>query len=253
MSADLRWYHCWLTSLPAWLEPDSWLKRRLIHPSNLVLPCHSLPVVRHADYLPIFQLTWIESFRALRIIEFNASEILFDADGRLITDSTWEYKPPCTLTIPVDFRISLRNSDRSATRMPIANTVLLMAQDGAAAAKSNVAVLVDRAMQAVEQGLPLTKELGLVRVLNRATLMADPVLRKEMEDATAAALHSAKCSGEPPLILAVSVFCALTQGVLAARIEAGQPGWFQLDAPATVARIQEACLVDREQLQLARS
>jgi xanthine dehydrogenase/oxidase len=46
-------------------------------------------------------------------------------------------------------------------------------------------------------------------------------------------LHGSKAVGEPPLIMSAAVFCALKQCVVASRKDAGQDGWFQLDAPAT--------------------
>ena len=39
-------------------------------------------------------------------------EVLFDDDGRLTTDGTWEYKLPCSHSIPVDFRVSLKVAER---------------------------------------------------------------------------------------------------------------------------------------------
>lgn len=44
---------------------------------------------------------------------------------------------------------------------------------------------------------------------------------------------SSKASGEPPIVLAVSVFCAVKQAIIAARKEFGRAGYFRLDAPAT--------------------
>lgn len=47
-------------------------------------------------------------------------------------------------------------------------------------------------------------------------------------------IMSSKASGEPPLVLSASVFCALKEAVMAGRKEFGQePGAFRLDAPAT--------------------
>jgi xanthine dehydrogenase/oxidase len=57
--------------------------------------------------------------------------------------------------------------------------------------------------------------------------------------------------GEPPLVLAAAAFFAVKNAVLAARRDRGHHGWFQLQAPATVQRIREACLV--EQLDLVVS
>jgi xanthine dehydrogenase/oxidase len=190
-------------------------------------------------------------------------EVLFDPDGRLLTDGTWEYKPPCSHTIPVDFRVSLRVAERASTRLPIQHTVALLTGDSLAAHRPDVAVLAHEAIQALERGEPvatahpalaasptLAEEIVGLPVFDVTALQADPELQQELEDATAAALHSAKVIGEPPLVLAVSAFFALKQAILAAREDAGQAGWFELDAPATVARIREACLVGRDQMRL---
>jgi len=48
-----------------------------------------------------------------------------------------------------------------------------------------------------------------------------------------AGIKSSKASGEPPLVLATSVFCALRQAIAAGRREFGRTGHFRLDAPAT--------------------
>ena len=57
----------------------------------------------------------------------------------------------------------------------------------------------------------------------------------------AAAVKSSKGIGEPPLVLANTVFSAIRQAVGAYRRENGETGWFEFDAPATVPRIQAAC------------
>lgn len=38
----------------------------------------------------------------------TTEEVLYDEQGGLVTDNTWSYKPPCTKTIPIDFRVALR-------------------------------------------------------------------------------------------------------------------------------------------------
>jgi len=38
---------------------------------------------------------------------FMQEQIILDAEGNLITDGTWEYKPPCSQDIPIDFRVTL--------------------------------------------------------------------------------------------------------------------------------------------------
>ncbi|MEW5297568.1 MAG: hypothetical protein WDW36_000770 [Sanguina aurantia] len=55
------------------------------------------------------------------------------------------------------------------------------------------------------------------------------------------AVHSSKAVGEPPFHLGASVFFALKEAVYSAREDAGHPGWFQLDAPATGERLRMLC------------
>jgi xanthine dehydrogenase/oxidase len=57
-------------------------------------------------------------------------------------------------------------------------------------------------------------------------------------------LLSSKEVGEPPLVLAITAYFALKHAVLSARQDRGHDEWFVLDAPATVQRVREACLVE---------
>lgn len=41
----------------------------------------------------------------------TTEEIIFDHEGKLVTDNIWSYKPPCTKTIPIDFRVRLHPVD----------------------------------------------------------------------------------------------------------------------------------------------
>jgi xanthine dehydrogenase/oxidase len=68
-------------------------------------------------------------------------------------------------------------------------------------------------------------------------------------------IFSAKEVGEPPLVLANSVFFAVKAAVRASRVERGLSGLFHLDAPATVQEVRRACEVDSSALtgQLPRS
>ena len=56
-------------------------------------------------------------------------------------------------------------------------------------------------------------------------------------------LFSSKDVGEPPLVLATSVFLAVKAAIRASRIERGLSPLFQLDAPATVQEVRRACEV----------
>jgi xanthine dehydrogenase/oxidase len=53
-------------------------------------------------------------------------------------------------------------------------------------------------------------------------------------------LFSAKEVGEPPLVLANTVFFAIKAAIRASRLERGQPGLFRFDAPATVQEVRRA-------------
>ncbi|KAJ8311861.1 hypothetical protein KUTeg_010587 [Tegillarca granosa] len=55
------------------------------------------------------------------------------------------------------------------------------------------------------------------------------------------AVYSAKGTGEPPLLLAITVHHAIKEAILAARKDSGITGNFQLNSPATVERIRMAC------------
>ncbi|XP_047092752.1 indole-3-acetaldehyde oxidase-like [Lolium rigidum] len=57
---------------------------------------------------------------------------------------------------------------------------------------------------------------------------------------------SSKASGEPPLLLAASVHCAMREAIRAARTQfsADSPLTFQMDVPATMAHVKELCGLD---------
>ena len=54
-------------------------------------------------------------------------------------------------------------------------------------------------------------------------------------------VRSSKEVGEPPMTLAATVFFAIKHAVLAARQDSGHGEWFELEVPATVQRIAQAC------------
>lgn len=64
-------------------------------------------------------------------------------------------------------------------------------------------------------------------------------------------LFSAKEVGEPPLVLANTVFFAVKAAVRASRLERGLDGLFRLDAPATVDEVRRACEVSIDDLGAA--
>jgi xanthine dehydrogenase/oxidase len=61
-------------------------------------------------------------------------------------------------------------------------------------------------------------------------------------------IFSAKEVGEPPLVLANSVFFAVKAAVRASRVERGLSGLFRMDAPATVQQVSQACEVRLEDI-----
>jgi xanthine dehydrogenase/oxidase len=66
----------------------------------------------------------------------------------------------------------------------------------------------------------------------------------------AAAVKSSKGIGEPPLVLSNSVFFAIKQAIQAFYEDQGHEAWVEMDAPATVERIQSTCRVAIGELKL---
>ena len=66
----------------------------------------------------------------------------------------------------------------------------------------------------------------------------------------ARAVKSSKGIGEPPLVLANSVFFAIKQAILAFYKEVGHDGWVEMTAPATIPKIQAACHVALKDMTL---
>jgi xanthine dehydrogenase/oxidase len=61
-------------------------------------------------------------------------------------------------------------------------------------------------------------------------------------------IFSAKEVGEPPLVLANSVFFAIKAAIRASRLERNLPGLFRFDAPATVQEVRRACELSLDEL-----
>jgi xanthine dehydrogenase/oxidase len=43
----------------------------------------------------------------------TTEELVYDDEGALVTDNIWSYKPPCSKTIPIDFRVRLHPVDEA--------------------------------------------------------------------------------------------------------------------------------------------
>jgi xanthine dehydrogenase/oxidase len=106
-------------------------------------------------------------------------EIIYNPDGVLLTSSTWEYKPPLSKDIPIEFNVRLL---KNATNE---NCVL-----------------------------------------------------------------SAKAVGEPPITMSCAGLFAVQHAIAEARCEIKKSGYFELDSPATVDKIQRTCEVDVSQFTL---
>lgn len=78
-----------------------------------------------------------------------------------------------------------------------------------------------------------------------------PGTNKDVEPKDATSVYSAKEVGEPPLVLANTVFFAIKAAIRASRIERKVPdaALFRLDAPATPQEIRKACAVDSAELK----
>jgi xanthine dehydrogenase/oxidase len=141
---------------------------------------------------PCLDIGQVEGAFVQGIGNVTTEEVVFETKGKrkgaLNSINTWGYKPPCSKSIPVDFRVSLYSEHKRKSSL----------------------------------GVPINPNLML----------------------------SSKGTGEPPLVLASCVFFAIKHAILAAREDRGVNEWFELDSPATVQRIQEACAVSRGQLKL---
>ena len=60
--------------------------------------------------------------------------------------------------------------------------------------------------------------------------------------------HLSVATGEPGMLMSISVLFAIRSALTSAREEAGLAGWWQLDAPATVENIQLHAGLRRDQL-----
>jgi xanthine dehydrogenase/oxidase len=96
---------------------------------------------------------------------------------------------------------------------------------------------------------PGSKSIPLdLRVRIADTSGSKPLPRRPKLDA--AAVKRSKGIGEPPLVLSNTVFFAIKQAIQAHYRDQGYEGWVEMDAPATVVRIQSACRVAIDELRL---
>nr|XP_053653015.1 xanthine dehydrogenase/oxidase-like [Cherax quadricarinatus] len=129
---------------------------------------------------PLVDLGQVEGAFVMGQGLFLTEHPLYDVStGQRLTDTTWNYKPPMALDIPVDLRVTFLHN--------------------------------------------APNPLGVL---------------------------SSKVTSEPPLSLAYSLVMAFRQALNSARQDAGTTGWFQIDAPLTVEKLEGLCLVDPSRLTL---
>jgi len=108
---------------------------------------------------------------------WTSEQIKFHPEtGKLLTDNTWEYKPPAAKDIPQDFRVTLLKDSKNP------NGIL-----------------------------------------------------------------SSKATGEPALLMSVSVLFAIKDALSSSRALAGLKGWWKLEGPATVEKIHQNAGVNPDQ------
>ena len=133
----------------------------------------------------------------------TTEQVFRDSGGRLISFGTWDYKPPTSVSIPRDFRVTLLE------RAPV-----------------------------TQQAEKLVDQEALVRKTKRGAIVGYT------------AAQSSRTVGEPPFVLGSSVFFAIRRAVASARADQRDTDWFDLDAPATVEKIQQACNIGEKALRL---
>lgn len=198
-------------------------------------------------------------------------EMLYTDDGAVFSNGTWEYKPPCSKTIPQVFNATLADesdgskSARARHLFPEFEFVVAMDEIGSrySAADLQIFGAITKAIKLKGHTGEEANEMFVDAVgsddrlqhvnterLKVALFNKDEIATEKVLEGAFAALHSAKNVGEPPCVMGAAVLMAVKQAVLAARNDKGETGWFTLEAPCTPARIQEACLVSLKDLHL---
>ncbi|CAL8080403.1 unnamed protein product [Orchesella dallaii] len=91
------------------------------------------------------------------------------------------------------------------------------------------------------KGLMLTKGPGMYKIPSMGDIPRQFNISMLRGAPNPKAVYSSKGIGEPPLLLASSIFFAIKEAIKAARKEVGLSPSFRLDAPATVEKIRLAC------------
>ncbi|XP_064622319.1 xanthine dehydrogenase/oxidase-like [Lineus longissimus] len=88
-----------------------------------------------------------------------------------------------------------------------------------------------------------SRDVGSYKIptLNTIPMKFNVALLKEAGNQSKHAVYSSKAIGEPPLLLASSVFCAAKEAISAARVQNGLSREFRLDGPASAESIRINC------------
>lgn len=148
-------------------------------------------------------------------------EFLMNSDGLIVTDSTWNYKIPTVDTIPRQFNVEILNSGQHKNRVLSSKGDLLI----------HFALLISLYVLTETQKIKTQKSLSQTFFFAFGFDIA---------------------SGEPPLLLAASVHCAIRAAVKEARKQimtwkSNQQGidlYFELPVPATMSVVKEFCGLD---------
>ncbi|XP_014677287.1 PREDICTED: xanthine dehydrogenase/oxidase-like, partial [Priapulus caudatus] len=94
------------------------------------------------------------------------------------------------------------------------------------------------------EGLMYTRGPGMYKIPGFTDIPAEfnVSLLRDSPSPNYKAVYSSKAIGEPPLLLASSVFFAIKNAIASARMDAKLAGHFRLDSPATSERIRMSCV-----------
>ncbi|MFO0825618.1 MAG: molybdopterin cofactor-binding domain-containing protein [Gemmataceae bacterium] len=117
----------------------------------------------------------------------TTEEIIYDANGRLVTDNIWSYKLPCTKSIPLDMRVTLAEHD-PASRAAQEKAGLLAVAASKSAAEPTLSLAVSayfaikqaiRAARAEQTGTEEWVRLDVPATCQRIQQAVRPVTRED--------------------------------------------------------------------------
>ena len=165
---------------------------------------------------------------------FMFEEYLANSEGLVVTEGTWTYKIPSMDTIPKQFNVEILNSGHHEKRV-------LSSKGTYVSSIFWVTYTTSNKLFSIVYWTELTRYPNFVSLVFKQAFDNN---QTEMSSYCAA-------SGEPPLVLAVSVHCATRAAIEEARKQLlswssqdGSQSIFQLDVPATMPVVKELCGLD---------